>query len=357
MYATCTICHRTLGGNESIEKFPVGRRLAFDAAKGRLWVVCTHCRQWNLSPLEERWEAIDGAEHLFSAAKTRYSTDNIGLARLRDGTELIRVGAPLRPEMAAWRYGSAFLSRRRSLATGAGIGAIALAAGALALPPAALIAVASGGLGFAALGAQMIRMGGKVAFLGRFILDNEHQYVLVGAKSLSEVRVVPHHTGWALRVSYQSRRPSLEHRWSDIVDLGGMGSVTITGSKATVAARQLLPLINGFGAGAPTVDDAVSLASEWSTSAEGFSYCLARTRAIAARQLFGDVGSLAQLPRPMRLALEMSLHEDQEARALDGDLADLERAWREAEIVAGISDNLLIPGSITNKLDRFRERI
>ncbi len=49
----------------AIEHFPVGRRLAFDAAKGRLWVVCHHCGRWNLSPLEERWEAIEECERLF----------------------------------------------------------------------------------------------------------------------------------------------------------------------------------------------------------------------------------------------------------------------------------------------------
>ena len=104
MYASCTFCHRALGSNESIEIFPVGRRLAFDASKGRLWVVCTGCAQWNLTPLEGRWEAIEGAERLFRESRLRHSTDNIGLARLRDGTELVRIGNPLRPEMAAWRF-------------------------------------------------------------------------------------------------------------------------------------------------------------------------------------------------------------------------------------------------------------
>lgn len=61
MYSTCIFCHASLGANESLEHFPVGRRIAFDAAKGRLWVVCAVCRQWNLSPLDERWEAIEVA--------------------------------------------------------------------------------------------------------------------------------------------------------------------------------------------------------------------------------------------------------------------------------------------------------
>ncbi len=42
VYTTCLFCNGALGTNEVIEHFPVGRRLAFDSAKGRLWVVC--CR-------------------------------------------------------------------------------------------------------------------------------------------------------------------------------------------------------------------------------------------------------------------------------------------------------------------------
>ena len=92
MYSTCLFCHSELGRNEALENFPVGRRLAFDAEKGRLWVVCRRCERWNLSPLEERWEAIEQAERYFRATKQRVSTENIGLARLREGTELVHRG-------------------------------------------------------------------------------------------------------------------------------------------------------------------------------------------------------------------------------------------------------------------------
>ena len=56
MYSTCLFCHSDLGANEVIEHFPVGRRLAFDEDKGRLWVICRSCERWNLTPLDERWE-------------------------------------------------------------------------------------------------------------------------------------------------------------------------------------------------------------------------------------------------------------------------------------------------------------
>src|SRR5687767_15254667 len=135
MYSTCLFCHSPLGANEAIEYFPVGRRLAFDASRGRLWVVCRTCERWNLTPLEERWEAIEECERRFEGTRMRASTDNIGLAKLREGLELVRIGPALRPEFAAWRYGDQFGRRRRRtmLQAGLGLGALAaVAAGGIA---------------------------------------------------------------------------------------------------------------------------------------------------------------------------------------------------------------------------------
>ena len=64
MYSTCIFCNQSLGTNVALESFSVGRRVAFDAARGRLWVVCRKCERWNLTPLEERWEAVDEDERL-----------------------------------------------------------------------------------------------------------------------------------------------------------------------------------------------------------------------------------------------------------------------------------------------------
>src|SRR3954469_641539 len=145
MYSTCLFCHTDLGTNEAIESFPIGRRLAFDAAHGRLWVICRKCERWNLTPIEERWEAVEQCERLFSQTRLRVSSDNIGLSRLPEGLELVRIGKALRPEMAAWRYGDQFGRRRTkymliTTATAATIG------GLLILGPATGI-VAGGGWG------------------------------------------------------------------------------------------------------------------------------------------------------------------------------------------------------------------
>ncbi len=96
MYTRCIFCTRDLGANEVVEHFPVGQRLAFDPEKGRLWVVCRRCERWNLSPLEERWEAVEECERLFRDTRLRYSTENIGIARHPAGPDLVRPAPPPR---------------------------------------------------------------------------------------------------------------------------------------------------------------------------------------------------------------------------------------------------------------------
>ncbi len=145
MYSTCLFCHTDLGANTVVEQFPIGRRLAFDAAQGRLWVVCGKCERWNLTPVEERWEAIEACERMFRATQLRLSTDNIGLARVREGLELVRIGSALRPEMAAWRYGDQFGRRRRRYFATVAAGGAAVA-GLVILGPVTGI-IAGGGAG------------------------------------------------------------------------------------------------------------------------------------------------------------------------------------------------------------------
>jgi hypothetical protein len=59
----------------------------------------------------------------------------------------------------------------------------------------------------------------------------------------------------------------------------------------------------------------------------------------------GGIGSrdrepLLHVPLVHRLALEMVAHEHAEREALAGELAELERAWQEAEEIAAIADTL-----------------
>ena len=67
-------------------------------------------------------------------------------------------------------------------------------------------------------------------------------------------------------------------------------------------------------------------------------------------------GRVRKMSKPTRLALEMALHEEQERRALEGELWLLERAWREAEEIAVIADNLLLPEHTDEFLERHSRR-
>jgi hypothetical protein len=58
----------------------------------------------------------------------------------------------------------------------------------------------------------------------------------------------------------------------------------------------------------------------------------------------------------LRLALEMVSHEESERRAMEGELYLLEDAWREAEEIASISDDLFLPTEVSESLEEIRQR-
>jgi hypothetical protein len=358
MYSTCLFCHAALGVNEAVEHFTIGRRLAFDAATGRLWVVCARCERWNLTPLEERWEAIEDCERLFRAAKLRLSTDQVGLARLREGTTLVRIGAPQRPELAAWRYGDQFGRRRRRYAVTAGSVVVA-GAGLIAVGP--VFGFTGGAIvnlynvGSAIRGARpVVRLrfdDRPMLRLSRFALD------WIELRPNSEY-------GYELEVplarTWRERRETYGRGWWRRTNTEVL---TITGADAVRAARVLLPAINVSGGRASTVRSALDLLEQMPRASEiftRFSREQPRRRRLswsAGRGRFltsGEGGNLARLPAAQRLALEMVLHEDDERRALEGELAELEARWKEADEIAAISDDLLLPASILDKIRRSR---
>ncbi|HEU4786256.1 MAG TPA: hypothetical protein VFS57_02575, partial [Gemmatimonadaceae bacterium] len=260
MYATCLFCHRDLGRNETFETFPIGRRLAFDTAKGRLWVVCSHCERWNLSPLEERWEAIEHAERLYRDTRRRVATDNIGLAKLRDGTTLVRIGEPLRPEFAAWRYGDQFGRRRRRqlLMAGAGLGALgAIIAGG------AVVGVGIGGFGWliSRAGIGIVR-GNPETVVARIKAPNG-ETLRVRRRHLLETSIEPGTDGpLAVNLRYAG------------------GSSRFEGEQAMHVASRIVPAANRFGGSKATVAQAVD-AIEHAGSPEGFLDTLAQAGRIS----------------------------------------------------------------------------
>ena len=106
-------------------------------------MVCRKCERWNLTPLEERWEAVEECEILFEKTRVRAQTENVGLAKLPDGTTLVRIGDPQRLEFAAWRYGDQFGRRRKKAFIIGGVAMVGIAGVAIGGIAAGVI---SGGL-------------------------------------------------------------------------------------------------------------------------------------------------------------------------------------------------------------------
>jgi hypothetical protein len=52
----------------------------------------------------------------------------------------------------------------------------------------------------------------------------------------------------------------------------------------------------------------------------------------------------------------MAVNEENEQRALHGELAMLEEAWKEAEEVGAIADQLSLPGSVDDQLTELKGR-
>ena len=310
MYRSCIFCSAALGSNEAIERFPVGRSLAFDAAKGRLWAVCPKCARWNLAPIEERWETIEEAERLFRDTRLRVQRENVGLAKLRDGSRLVRVGQALAGELAVWRYGETLFRRRqRAAMTG---GAVALVGGAGAL--AGMVGAGIGVVG----GVFIYRM---VPFLwrGRGPLRVVHRFSPAPGK-LVTVRRRDLAGTWLA----QAADGGLEIRfpgWAKHLPLAVVGETA-----RTLLARAMVH-VNDQGARRKTVDAALRRIQSHG-SVDHFLWCATR-----------DERKLASASTDS-LALEMALHEETERRALEGELAMLEAMWREAEEIAAIADRL-----------------
>jgi hypothetical protein len=327
MYSTCIFCHAALEANDTIEHFPVGRRLAFDPERGRLWVICRRCRQWNLTPTEERWEALEECERFYRDTRLRVSTDQIGLARLASGVELVRIGRPERPEFAAWRYGDQLGRRRRSafLKVGVGLGALG----------AVVVGGAVAGIGIGSFGWIIGQAGERIVggspnrIVARVDVPGAGE-VTVRRKHVAHVQLLGTDGAWHIGLPHQKQ------------------IVMLRGDDAMRAMGKLLPEANRFGGSRERVAEAVSVLERVPDPAEFFDVA-AR---MAATRFKPQLGTL---PEVTRLALEMAAHEDMERRALEGELALLEQAWKEAEEVAAIADNMFLPSFVEDWMRKHRK--
>jgi len=377
VYTTCTFCYQSLGTNAHLESFPVARRVAFDPRKGCLWAICPHCARWNLAPMEERWDATDECERRFRRTALRYSSANIGLAWIADGLELIRIGAALRPEVAAWRYGR-LLQRPRPWS-------VRLAEGGAGLLTRLAVAVTphrsyAGGDARAAASRMLAALRGeRVLDLVHLTDDSADHHAGVATPAMDRPLAVVRyrHLLGASLVRPESGRPWALHLPHD------HGVLAVEGEAGVRLAARFLSVINGSERGGGIsrelleqavrkVDDsaqadsyfnrilAIALRNHWGRTDTGehpaavapWTPHASQTQRLAfsltGRTFWsnGGIGSeprtaLLDVPLVDRLALEMAAHEESERRALDGELAELAAAWREADEIATIADALL----------------
>jgi len=332
VYRTCIFCTRPLGSNQVIEHFPVGRRLAFDGEKGRLWVICRKCLRWNLTPIEERWEAIEECERIYRETPVRVSTENIGIARHPGGLDLVRIGRARRREFAAWRYMQRF--RRRMFRTQGAVvtyyaAMFALDAGVLVLPTGLLPVT-----GTAVLAWLLLRT------VGRVRVGGGGEDGTPGHGDVIRFRFKDH---WSIRLLPDDGAPGFG------VEVHKLARKTwFEGEDARRVAVAVIPAFNPVGGWRHQVEDAVA---EIESSGRPSRF-ITDTAKKGYRGLRFREGHIRSFPTTTKLALEMALHEEQERRALEGELWILEQAWKEAEEIAAISDNLLLPAGT----DAFFER-
>jgi hypothetical protein len=339
VYSTCLFCHVDLGHNTVIETLTVGRRIAFDPSKGRLWVVCTACGRWNLTPFEDRWEAIEECERMFRATRLRVATDNIGLAQPSWGFELVRIGAALLPEIAAWRYGSKLLSRAPTVAGYAkSLGVNRKTVMKLRTLPRRHEVLARVGqdrsritIRYAHLpDAELLRPDRDGAW--RLRVRHDHGLALLeGTEAVKAARTLltALNDGTAAESLVRAAVAKLDDAGDSQSYFGRIGALAMSTSWGR------LPVLGRLGSENVTVIPDRSLAERLIVRLT--------TRAFWAR---GGTGSeertlLHWIPDVDRLALEMAANEDAERKALAGELQQLQEAWREAEEIAAIADHLL----------------
>lgn len=327
MYKNCLFCRRPLGENGTLEFLPVGRRLAFDAHRGRLWVVCSACGRWNLCPFEERWEALDECARLSETALVEEASDEISLLRHKGGLSLIRVGKPSLSELVSWRYARNLIRRRRVFMAN-----VAVAGTASALM---LVGTAAG---WTVAVPILVTLNGLVPILEakRTVIDvtTADGTDLVCTAPMARGLCFQHDAagGLALRVRTKNA-----------------GYQEVTGDDAGILLARAMPYINETGG---TVDSALLAARSITERGgiDGFLASVAQDGDLhqgAVLKARGHhprrEGAIYRYPKPLQLAIEAASQIHQEDRFLSGEMKRTLAEWQSAEEEAEISDGILEP--------------
>jgi hypothetical protein len=322
----CLACSRAFPPNAELEFLSVGRRIAFDPGRGRLWLVCGWCGHWSLVPMELRWEAVEELERRARGRSTLLkATDRISLLAM-GRLEAVRVGQAHAEEEAWWRYGKTLRGRRLRYNT------ITRMGGTMAA-----VAVTTAITGFTLLLPDVAlskwtfiraspRNAWKSGVEAAESVERWFRYGRLAWRGAAPCSACGHvlvelsfgNRGTALLYPDQTMRiPCQRCRSAE-------GGHVMAGADAELLIRRLLAYENIAGADDGQLTTAVQLI---------------RTGAITTP----DALSLRRAPREMLIGLELLVAEQREARLLGWEIADLEARWETAEGLARIIDADLTP--------------
>lgn len=310
MFKTCAFCNAAFDGDGGPSGLGVGRRLAFDEWKGRLWVVCPRCSRWNLTPFDDRLERIEAVARAARDGRVAAATDQVALIRWQR-CDLVRVGKPPRVELATWRYGERLRNRQRERMKVV----VPLTVVAVGLGVAANVA-AGGGFGVVVWNIHRVADWMYLRLIGRRRTGVAELPICAHCGRLMELRarhvqharlVAERHTDLTVVVSCPHCRRE---------------GAQLSGTDAVLVLRQGLTYLNLARGGRRRAEDAAREVD----------------RAGGPDELVRDISARATTLRALRpergLALEMAVDERAEVEAL-------ERDWREAEELADIADGTL----------------
>lgn len=303
--------------------------MAFEPETGRVWAICAACGEWNLAPIEDRWEAVEDCEGLYHAAVERAGADGVAVART-GGVELIRIGSRSGPELMTLRYSKRVRVRGRVAGVrrwigkvGTGVGVVGGGiVGGLLMGPVGLV------LGFLTM---------MVVFELLDVLPNpvlarvplgDGQWVDLKRREMRGVRLVPEDDGkWVLRL---------------------LPGVELRTTAAMEAARYILPVLNRSGIEIDDLRKARNyVRKKGRTAMRVFSAAsLRRGRQRTAR--------LVALDPHIRLALEIVASEESERRALSAGFHQLRESWKNANDLAVIQDGFSYGPGIARRLGELR---
>ena len=330
-------CHKSFPENGVFGRLPPGRRLAYDPALGRLWVVCEGCRRWNLAPIEERWEALYQLERLVrDRAKVVSETENITLLEAGELT-IIRVGNAGLAEQSWWRYGQE-LNRRKSSFDSARSKLTAYTFGTMAYLS-DLVGLGEEGLNITWDDTPIAdilrwRRFGWAAWHG----NQDCPYCN------STLRALRYDLSWWVYPEFDSNTgkigvkvpcPRCDPWTPDKV-------YSLEGVEAENALRRVLAYQHISGASVGAIKDAAQVIED-AGSAERFEAAVSAQR----KSLWG-------MGQTRSIALEIALNHTVESRMMTLELQALEFIWKQEEDLARIIDEELTPKGL---LDRHLRRL